>query len=152
VAAFTSYIRNAFGNRAPLVSAADVKRARAATPDRKTPWTTANLEASLPRQMVVDPAWKLTASHNSATAINALSINPWTSGQPQQAGMWLQVELPQPATITEITFESTVAAVQEGPAVPGAPTRSAFGARRRARLPARATRSAVDGRVIKGRL
>jgi len=127
VAAITSYIRNSFGNRAPLVSPADVARARAASAGRKAPWTTAELEASLPRQMVVDPAWRLTASHNSATAINALSINPWTSGQPQQAGMWLQVELPQPATITEITFESTAAAVQEGPAIPGAPTRTAFG-------------------------
>ena len=128
VAAITSYIRNSFGNRAPLVSPADVARARAATAGRKTAWTATELEASLPRQMVVDPTWKLTASHNSATATNALSINPWTSGQPQQAGMWLQVELPQPATITEIAFESTAAAVQEGPAVPGAPTRSVFGA------------------------
>jgi hypothetical protein len=79
--------------------------------------------------MVVLPTWKLTASHNSQTAINALSINPWTSGRPQEAGMWLQVELPEPAPVTEISFESTDAAVQEGPAVRGAPTRTGGGPR-----------------------
>ena len=78
--------------------------------------------------MVVDSRWKLTASHNTETAINALSIQPWTSGRAQQAGMWLQVELPEPTTLTEMAFESAVAAVQEGAAVRGAPTRSEFGA------------------------
>ncbi len=39
--------------------------------------------------------------------------------------MWLQVELPEPTMLTEIAFESAVAAVQQGPAVRGAPTRSA---------------------------
>ena len=41
--------------------------------------------------------------------------------------MWLQVELSQPATIAEIQFESTAAAVEEGPAVRGAPTRTGIG-------------------------
>jgi mono/diheme cytochrome c family protein/glucose/arabinose dehydrogenase len=124
VAAISSYIRNSFGNRAPFVSHDDVKRVRAATPGRKAPWATTELIASLPRQMVVEPTWKVTASHNSETAVNALSINPWTSGRAQQAGMWLQVELPEAATVSEISFESTQAVVQEGPAVRGAPTRS----------------------------
>ncbi len=128
MAAITSYIRNSFGNRASLVSPADVKRVRAATAARKAPWTTAELATSLPRQMVVDSRWKLTASHNTETAINALSIQPWTSGRAQEAGMWLQVELPEPTMLTEIAFESAVAAVQQGPAVRGAPTRSEFGA------------------------
>jgi mono/diheme cytochrome c family protein len=127
VSAITSYIRNSFGNRASLISPADVKRVRAATDGRKTPWTVAELELSLPRQLVVDPKWKLTASHNNDTAINALSLQPWTSGEAQKPGMWLQVELPEPAVVMEISFESTVARVQTGPAVRGAPTRSEFG-------------------------
>jgi mono/diheme cytochrome c family protein/glucose/arabinose dehydrogenase len=127
VSAITSYIRNSFGNRASIVSAADVKRVRAAVEGRKAPWTVAELEASLPRQLVVDPKWKLTASHNNDTAINALSLQPWTSGEGQKPGMWLQVELPEPAMVTEISFESAVATVQSGPAVRGAPTRSEFG-------------------------
>ena len=128
MSAITSYVRNSFGNRAALISPADVTRVRAATATRKAPWTSAELESSLPKQLVVDSRWKLTASHNTDIAVNALSIQPWTSGRAQQAGMWLQVELPEPAMLTEIAFESAVAAVQDGPAVRGAPTRSEFGA------------------------
>ena len=90
IAAIGSYIRNAFGNRAAFIAAADVARVRAATAGRKTSWSTAELEASLPRLLVVDPGWKLTASHNAATAPDALTIRPWTSGGPQQPGMWLR--------------------------------------------------------------
>jgi mono/diheme cytochrome c family protein/glucose/arabinose dehydrogenase len=127
VAAIASYIRNSFGNRVPLVTAADVKRVRTATSARKTPWVTSELVASLPRQLVSDQRWKMSASHNSETAVNALSIQPWTSGRPQEAGMWLQVELPEAVTLTELSFESGAAVVQSGPAVRGAPTRSEFG-------------------------
>ncbi len=38
--------------------------------------------------------------------------------------MWLQVELPRPMTVTEIQFDSNAAAVDDAPAVPGAPTRT----------------------------
>ncbi len=127
VAAIGSYVRNAFGNRASLVTPAQVARNRAASADRKTQWTLAELEASLPRLVVIDQSWKVSASHNSATAPNALTIQPWSSGQPQQQGMWLQVELPQAVQLTQIQFESPGVAADTGPAVPGAPTRSQFG-------------------------
>jgi mono/diheme cytochrome c family protein/glucose/arabinose dehydrogenase len=128
VAATLSYVRNAFGNRAPFVTPAQVARNRAATAGRKTPWTVGELEASLPRVMITDQSWKFSASHNSSTAMNALTIQPWSSGQAQQAGMWFQVELPQASEITQIQFESPGVAVSAGPAVPGAPTRTAIGA------------------------
>lgn len=127
VAAVSSYIRNAFGNRAALIAAADVARVRAATGARKALWTTAELEASLPRLVVVDPGWKLSASHNNPTAADALTIRPWSTGRPQQAGMWLQVELPQAVALTEVEFQSSPVAPQDQPAVPGAPTRSGGG-------------------------
>jgi mono/diheme cytochrome c family protein len=126
IASVASYVRNAFGNRAPLVTAADVARIRAANASRKTSWVPAALEASLPKPLVESTDWKLTASHNSATARNALSIAPWSSGAPQQAGMWLQVELPQATTVTELQFESAVVPAENVSAVPGAPTRTAI--------------------------
>ncbi len=148
IASIASYVRNSFGNRAPFVTAADVARVRAATANRKGSWPAADLEASLPKQLVQDPAWKLTASHNNATAANALSIQPWHTGQPQQAGMWLQIEFPQPTMVTEIAFESSAVAPENMLAVPGAPTRTAipagFGGRAgrggRAGAPGRPTR------------
>ena len=126
LAAVGSYIRNAFGNRAPMIAPAHVARVRRATAGRREIWTTSELESSLPKRLVKDPAWKLTASHNTATAANALSIQPWSSGQPQQAGMWFQVELPQPVTLTEIAFESNAVAAENMTGVPGAPTRTAI--------------------------
>ena len=129
IAAIGSYIRNSFGNRAALIAASDVARVRAATAGRKTSWSTAELEGSLPRLLVVEPGWKLTASHNAATAPDALTIRPWTSGGPQQAGMWLQIELPQPVQLTEVEFQSSAVPLATEPAVPGAPTRSGLGGR-----------------------
>jgi mono/diheme cytochrome c family protein len=127
VAAIGSYIRNAFGNRAPTIKASDVARVRAANASRKTSWVSADLEAGLPKQLPADTSWKLTASHNTAIASYALSIQPWTSGVAQAPGMWLQIELPQPATITEIQFESSAAAINAEPIVPGAPPRTGLG-------------------------
>jgi mono/diheme cytochrome c family protein len=105
IAAVSSYVRSSFGNTAGFVTPADVTRVRAATAARKTPWTIDELQASLPGPLVND-GWKLTASHNPSGAPIAITLNPWTSGAPQQAGMWLQVELAQPANVTEIQFES----------------------------------------------
>jgi mono/diheme cytochrome c family protein/glucose/arabinose dehydrogenase len=128
VAAILSYVRNSFGNRAPLISPSQVARNRAAAAERKTPWTVAELDASLPRVIVSDGTWKVTASHNSATAANALTIQPWSTGQPQKTGMWFQIEMTQPAMVTQIQFESPGVVPDAGPPVPGAPTRTAFGA------------------------
>jgi len=126
IAAIGSFVRNAFGNRAPLISADDVKRVRAASGVRKASWTIDELEGSLPKVLVVDPAWKLSASHNTLLATNALTIQPWTSGEPQKAGMWFQVELPQPVSLTQLQFESAAVPAENLPTVPGAPTRTAI--------------------------
>jgi mono/diheme cytochrome c family protein/glucose/arabinose dehydrogenase len=127
IAEAASYVRNAFGNRAPLVKPEDVARIRATHRDRRTPWHTTELLASLPRPLVTDSGWKLSASHNDAIASQALTLNPWTSGHAQAPGMWLQIELPRPVTLTEIQFESPPLPVDTTPVVPGAPTRTGGG-------------------------
>ncbi len=88
------------------MSPADVARVRAASSGRNTSWTVEEIEARLPKALVVNDQWKFTASHNTAAARNALSLAPWTTGAPQQPGMWLQIELPQAAMVTEIQFDS----------------------------------------------
>jgi mono/diheme cytochrome c family protein len=124
IAAIASYVRNAFGNRGSMVTATDVARVRAATEQRVEPWTIAELESTLPQWAPVEASWKVSASHNTATAPNALSIRPWTSGRTQEPGMWLQVELPRPILLTEVQFDSSPAAIEAEPAVLGAPTRT----------------------------
>jgi mono/diheme cytochrome c family protein len=106
IANVSSYIRNDFGNSASFVEAADVARVRAATASRKSMWTFPELETSLPRLLPVESGWIATASHNSERAASGLTLAAWTTGAPQQPGMWFQVELPKPVTIAEIQFES----------------------------------------------
>ena len=106
VAAIASYTRNSFGNVGTFVSPADVARVRAATADRKSFWKVDELVASLPVPLEVLPTWKASASHNTATALGALNFASWTSGAPQQPGMWFQIELPEAVTVTELQFNS----------------------------------------------
>jgi hypothetical protein len=102
---------------------------RAATASRKTPWNSAEVSASVPR-VALPESWKLTASHNTQTAGDATTLRPWSSGHPQAPGMWVQIELPQPAMVAGVQFESPAALVDTTPAVPGAPTRTGIGGAR----------------------
>jgi mono/diheme cytochrome c family protein len=106
LASIASYVRASFGNAGGFVTPADVTRVRAATANRKAPWTLRELEPTLPRRIESQSTWKLTASHNAEAAPVALTTRPWTSGAPQAPGMWFQLELPQPAMLTEIEFDS----------------------------------------------
>jgi mono/diheme cytochrome c family protein/glucose/arabinose dehydrogenase len=106
IAAIGSFIRNSFGNAASYITAADVARVRAATAARKASWTVDEIEAGLPVLLPAQPSWKATASHNATIAPGALTLAGWTSAAPQQAGMWLQIELPAPVTLAELQFDS----------------------------------------------
>ncbi len=106
IAAVASYVRNSFGNKATFVSSADVARVRAATASRKTVWTQPDLEGSLPLLLQAQPTWKLTASHNAAAATGGLTTFGWNSGEPQKAGMWFQVELPDAVSVAELQFDA----------------------------------------------
>jgi mono/diheme cytochrome c family protein len=106
IASLASYVRNSFGNAASFVSPSDVARVRAATASRKSMWTFPELETSLPRALPIEPTWIATASHNVERAPSGLTLQAWTSGAPQEPGMWFQVELPKPISVSEIQFES----------------------------------------------
>jgi mono/diheme cytochrome c family protein/glucose/arabinose dehydrogenase len=110
IASVASYVRNSFGNTGTLVTPADVARVRAETAAQKASWTVDALLGTLPSALTVLPTWKATASHNPETAVRGLNFAGWTSGLPQQAGMWFQVELPEPTTVTEIEFISAAPA------------------------------------------
>jgi mono/diheme cytochrome c family protein/glucose/arabinose dehydrogenase len=114
IASVASYVRTSFGNAGGFVTPADVARVRASIANRKTPWTLTELEATLPHRLDPSPDWKVTASHNSAAAAPALAMMTWSSGAPQAPGMWFQIELPQPAMLTEIEFDSPAAGGRGG--------------------------------------
>lgn len=116
IASVASYIRNAFGNTGTLATPADVARVRAATASRNAPWTIAELETVVPAAVLPDAGWKATASHAGEHAGRGLSYEGWSSAEPQQAGMWYQLELPAAITLAEIEFTSpTVGGGRSGP-------------------------------------
>jgi mono/diheme cytochrome c family protein len=106
IAAIASYVRTGFGNAGTIVSPADVARVRAATATRKTAWSVEELAAMLPTPVTAEPTWTATASQNAQGAPAALQGGTWSTGAPQQAGMWFQIELPAARSITEIQFDS----------------------------------------------
>ena len=113
VAAVASYVRTNLTNNSFTVTPEMVARVRAATVTRKTPWTHAELAASVPTLLVPQPTWKATASHSAPSRIGmtgepmgAFDFEGWTSGLPQQAGMWWQLELPEPQNVAELHFYS----------------------------------------------
>jgi hypothetical protein len=134
IADVSSFVRNSFGNAGGFVTPADVARARAAAGSRSAPWTVEELERRVPRPLAPDDRWTVSASHegqpvsrsaNAAGGFNfqvsaagAISYLGWTTGVPQEPGMWLQVELPEPARLTEIQFtSSTIGGGRAGPAI-----------------------------------
>jgi mono/diheme cytochrome c family protein len=110
IADVASYIRNAFGHAAPFVTPGDVAAVRRATANRTTPWTEAELRAIVPRALEATPAWRPSASHNDAQAARAIGTSmqsgPWSTGDPQQSGMWFQIELPAAATLVEVQMDT----------------------------------------------
>jgi hypothetical protein len=111
IASVASYVRRSFGNTGGFVTPADVARARAETAGRTTQWTADELRSTLPKLLVND-GWKATASHNAGAASRAFSLTSWNTGVPQEAGMWFQVELLKPVSLTEIQFDSTAGTLQ----------------------------------------
>ena len=114
LADIASFIRNGFGNSASVVTEADVARVRKATAGRDAMWTVEELARALPRPKIPDSTWRATASHNSAAAAGAFDFTRWSSGAPQQSGMWFQIELPEPFTLTEVQFDSPVTPGRQG--------------------------------------
>ncbi|HEX3800507.1 MAG TPA: discoidin domain-containing protein [Verrucomicrobiae bacterium] len=103
VASVASYVRNSFGNSAPIVRPSDVYRVRNAIKEHKEPWTEEELDACVPQVITSHTGWKATASDHSASAPLALDgdINTrFTTDAPQKPGMWYQIELPQTTLIT----------------------------------------------------
>jgi mono/diheme cytochrome c family protein len=121
VASVASYIRSGHGISNWLITPVEVAKTRSASAARNTPWTVAELEATLPRSLVADGTWKATGSHNAAGAGGGLNISGWSTNAQQAAGMWFQVELPAALTLTEVEFESPVPGAGRGGAPPPRP-------------------------------
>ena len=108
IADVLTFVRNSFGNSAPLVAPENIASLRQQDSDRTEYWTLDELEERFLQPLADKSQWKLTASHGSNAALANLvngEENPnarWTSEQPQQPGMWVQIELPELTQVSEI--------------------------------------------------
>ena len=97
---------------------------RGCAPTRRAqdPVDGAELEATLPKQWT--RAAEADREPQRRSGVAAGTLRGWTSGGPQQAGMWFQVELPQAMQLTEIQFDSLGAGGGGAPAGRGGARRA----------------------------
>lgn len=108
IADVVTYIRNSWGNQAPLIEASDVAGIRTASSARVGPWTLAELRRFDPPELN-RAGWKLTASHGGDKLRNALDGNQgsrWDTGTVQRPGMWFTIELPEPLRVSALTLDT----------------------------------------------
>ena len=86
IAAVASYIRTNLTNNSFTVTPEMVAKVRAANAGRTTPWTHAELAASVPTLLAQQPTWKATASHSAPSRIGmtgdplgAFDFEGWTT-------------------------------------------------------------------------
>jgi mono/diheme cytochrome c family protein len=110
IADVANYVRNSFGNRAAIISPAQVKAVRDANP-RTSMWSYAELLATTPMPLSNQSEWKATASHSPETAANGINgsgTTRWATDVQQAAGMWYQIELPRTVRVAEVLVDSSV--------------------------------------------
>ena len=108
IASVITYTRNSFGNRGSFVSASDVARLRKETATRTTPWTHQELMDHLPQYVPVSQI-KLSASEKNGDVGKAIDGNPdtrYTTGKFMEPGMWFQIELAKPMSLSGVTLDS----------------------------------------------
>lgn len=109
IADVATYIRNNWGNQAPLVEASDVKRIREDSKNRVGPWTLRELVPFDPPALTNKRSWKFTTSHNPGKVYAAVDGNlrsRWDTGAFQKPGMWFGIELPEPMRVLGITLDT----------------------------------------------
>lgn len=109
IADITNYVRNSFGNQGPLVTANEVKKLRADTASRTTPWTIAELEALSPQPIEAKSTWVLSSNFNEGELSKGCDGDPtsrWTTKTEQSPGAWVSVKLPAPEPIQGIVLDS----------------------------------------------
>jgi hypothetical protein len=154
IADVASYVRNSFGNSGSVVTPEEVAALRKST-TRRSPWTFAELDPTIPKPIANRAEWKALASHNKAAVANPITgTGRWDTGAAQAPGQWYQVELPELAMVAEIQIETAPipAARGGGPGgragAPGAGAPGAAGAGRGAAAagaPAAGAAAAVPG-------
>ena len=109
IADAATYIRNSFGNTAPVILPEFVATLRKQHSDRTAPWTIEDLEKLEPPALPFEKSWKLSASHNAGGLKAAFDGDPqtrYTTGASMAPGMWVEVELPGKTRLSGVTLDA----------------------------------------------
>lgn len=110
IAEVLTYIRTSFGNSASAITKDDVARVRAATKDRMSPYTIAELGDLVPVSSEVMKKWAFSASKNGDKTKNAVDGDMgsrWDTGGSQTAGQFFQFDAGKPWTFSQVTVDCT---------------------------------------------
>ena len=109
IADVLTYIRNSFGNTAPMISPELVASIRKEHGKRTQPWTEGELLEYEPVALAYSRNWKLKASHNGKTlklAFDGDDTTSYTTGSRMKDGMWVQVEFPRTTRIDAVVLDT----------------------------------------------
>jgi mono/diheme cytochrome c family protein/glucose/arabinose dehydrogenase len=108
-----SYIRNDFGNTGSFITPEYVAKIRQETEERKTAYSFDELVGEVPKPLIFQDNWKVTASSTALQGVgssrdpgHAFSYKGWKTESSQEPGMWYIVQLPTAQSLTEIHFDS----------------------------------------------
>jgi len=113
IAAIASYIRNEFGNSGSFISQDYVEKVRKNTAQKDGNYQYNALVAEVPKVLVPQDNWKVTASSTSLQGVGStrdpsyvFGFKGWKTDGNLKNGSWFQIELPKAATLTEMAFGS----------------------------------------------
>lgn len=113
IASIASYVRNNFNNTGTFITREDVSSMRKKVSSQQVNYTYDELVATIPKLLLPESNWKITASHSKATVIggkatpsSVFNFGGWTTGIAQVPDMWFQIELPNETALSGIEFES----------------------------------------------
>ncbi len=110
IAATLTYVRHTWGNKAPMVTAADVAAVRATLKDRKEIWQSSEILAMTPVSKREVKTWSFTASNNQAGCKAAIDGQPgsrWDSQGTQHDGMWFAFDMGSERVLNSLVLDAT---------------------------------------------
>lgn len=109
IADVTTYLRNSFGNKAPMISKQFVSSLRKKHRGRTQAWTIEELEQFEAPVLSYSKKWTLSASHHAASLVKAFDddlTSRYTTNASMAPGMWVQIEFPGPTKLNAITLDA----------------------------------------------
>ncbi len=108
IASALTFVRNSFGNSAPVVHASDVAAVRNATADRTLPYTIedfAAYQAVLPEEL---QSWTFSSSSttDARNAVDGKLDTRWDTRGNQTPGQWFQIDMGDRYELTGLTLDS----------------------------------------------